>query len=477
MIRLCLPVCVAVCCACSAEPLPAGHYSITTGQETDTYSLEPAPVTYTVSSLSSTESNATVTQVETSSQPITTIEIPATGTNWYWLKGEDADGSRRVQATSFAISGVTAAGYQYPLFAGRTDAFCRPPGEFVTAQGDHPPTGLVWGRYLWALGGSSDTSMATDSYDLIGWGESSPQTTDNSFSTLTCPEQPCKFESFAAYSYYDSTTIYQFGLGIGADWAISLNVYDGTSQSVTAPTKGFTSWAEIAGGRTLTTDSGDVYVVGATRSSAESSAVLEISAATGNQLAGRALNATRMGAAATYIENIGLVVIGGNATEPDVEILAPAGSTFTKLTYPADPDGVQGAALVAANSASSNIVWRIGGRKADGTPAPSVAYDLACAQECVSQPLTGRDLDVPTATGFFYKENRIVVGEQADGTMVAWRITDTDTTPILQRRPRRSASAVQLPNGFVALVGGTLLVDGSDAGNGGDALSLELVAL
>ena len=69
------------------------------------------------------------------------------------------------------------------------------------------------------------------------------------------------------------------------------------------------------------------------------------------------------------------------------------------------------------------------------------------------------------------------MGEQADGTMVAWRVTDTTTTPIPQRQPRRAASAVQLPNGFVALVGGTLIADGTDAGDGGDALSLELVAL
>lgn len=474
MIRLCLPACVAVCCACSAEPLPAGHYHVLTGQETDTYSREPAPVTYSVTAYSSTDSNAAPTEVATSPQPISFIEVPTSGTNWYTVTGEDADGVRRIQATSFAISGITVAGYEYPLFAGRTDAFCRPPGAFLTAQGDHPPVGLVWGRYLWAAGGSSDTFLATDSYDLIAWSESSPQTSDNSFSKLKCPEQPCKFESFATYSYYDTTTVYQFALGIGADWALSLNVYDGTSKDVNVPA-GLASWADIAGGRTLTSAAGAIYVVGATRSSAESTAVLEISTDTGSNVALRSLNATRMGAAATYLENIGLVVIGGNATEPGVEILAPADDTFMKLTYPADD--VQGAALVAANSLNSNIVWRIGGRKADGTAAPSVAYDLACVQDCTPQPLTGLDLDVPAATGFFYHDKRIVVGEQADGTMIAWRVTETATTPIPQRQPRRAATAVQLPNGFIALVGGTLLADGSDAGNGGDALSLELVAL
>jgi hypothetical protein len=467
MTRPWLPACLALCFGCSAEPLPPGHYRITLGQETDTYSRTPSPIKYTASSLSATESNAPLVDLAVSDKPIESIDVPPGGASWYTIKGEDSDGVRRVQATSFAISGTTMAGYDYPLFAGRTDVFCRPPGALVTAQGDHPPSGMVWGRYLWIVGGSSATALATDSYDLVGWGEASAQTSEISFAKLTCPEQPCKFESFATYSFADSSTLYQYALGVGASWAIALNVYDGTSKEVNTPT-GLSSWADLAGGRTLTTYDGAVYVIGATRSSAESTAVLEISTATESELAARSLNAPRKHAAATYIEKQGLIVLGGSATAAGAEVLAPGSNKFTTLPYP--PDEVQGAALVAQDSFTSSVVWRIGGRNADGSPAASVAYDLSCTQDCQVQPLTGLDLDVVTATGFFHSENRIVVGEQADGTMVAWRLSPSEATPIEQRQLRRSASAVQLPNGFVALVGGTL-VDGSSA------LGLELVAL
>ncbi len=463
-------------CACSANPLPSGHYVITTGQETDTFSLSPAPTKYTVSSLSATASNATLTEVTTSDAPIERIEVSPLDSNWYSLKGEDSDGTRRVQATSFPVSGITMAGYDYPLFAGRTDAFCRPPGALVTDQGDHPPVGLVWGRYVWALGGGTSSSIASDSYDLVAWQEAAPQTYDNSFSALSCPEQPCEFQSFATYAAYDSVSGYtnQYALGISADWAMGIDIGAGTSQSVDVQVAGLSSWADVAGGRTYNANSGAVYIVGATRSTVESNAVLEIS--TDTKLYARGLAAARLNAAAAYVEGQGLVVVGGNSTAssdsstPGVEVLAPGGDKFTSLPFPFDD--VQGAALVAENSTDSTIrvVWRIGGRKSDGTAAPSVSYDLACTQDCQAQALPGLDIAVAKAVGYGFGESRIVVGEQDDGTMAAWRVTESETTAIPQRELRKSATVVELPNGFIALVGGKRISDNTPA------MNLELVA-
>ena len=471
MTRRLLTISILICCACSADPLPSGHYIITTGQETDTFSLSPAPTKYTLSSLSATDSNASLTAVSSSDKPIESIQVPPSGANWYSLKGEDADGIRRVQATSFPVSGLTMAGYDYPLFAGRTDAFCRPPGALIKAQGNHPPAGMIWGRYLWVLGASSMSTITTDSYDLIAWGQTSAQTSSNSFATVTCTKTPCAFQSLATYETFDSNNYLtgEFALGIGTNWANAIDVYGGTIVDVNLPAD-LPSWADIAGGRTLTTIAGGSYIVGATRSSAESSAVLEV--ATDSNLYAFGLNKARQNAAATYIEGQGLVVIGGisadDSTSSGIELLAPDGTKFASLPYPTDH--VQGAALVAGNS-TGNIVWRIGGRNSDGTPAPSVSYDLSCTQDCTPQPLTGLDVDVITAVGFGYADKRIVVGEvDADGTMDAWRLTDTTVTRIPQREPRKSATAFELPNGFIALIGGTLVSDGSDA------LNLELVA-
>jgi hypothetical protein len=470
MTRRLLTISILICGACSADPLPPGHYVIITGQETDTFSLSPAPTKYTVSSLSETDSNASLTVVSTADKPIESIQVPPSGKNWYTLKGEDADGVRRVQATSYPISGLTMAGYDFPLFAGRTDAFCRPPGALTTAQGNHPPAGMIWGQYLWVLGASSMSAITTDSYDLVGWGPS-VQTSSNDFATVTCTTTPCAFQSLATYETFDSNNYLtgEFALGVGTNWANAIDLYEGTIVDVKLPAD-LPSWEDIAGGRTLRTISGASFIVGATRSSSESTAVLEVS--TSNTLVPLGLNTKRQNAAATYIEGQGLVVIGGisadDSTSSGIELLAPDGTKFSSLPYPTDH--VQGAALVAGNS-TGNVVWRIGGRNGDGTPASSVSYDLSCAQDCTPQPLTGMDVDVITAVGFGYADKRIVVGEvDSDGTMDAWRLTDTTVTRIPQREPRRSATAFELPNGFIALVGGTLVSDGSDA------LNIELVA-
>lgn len=451
--------------ACSAEPLPAGRYRITTGQETDIYTQSPAPVTFTVSKQSSLDDNASWITVSNSNAPVQTIEVETAGSNWYTLQGTDAAGTRRIQANSFAISGVGMAGYEYPLFVGRTDIFSRPPGFLLTAQGDHPPVGIVWGRYLWALGGAGVSAVQTDSYDLIEWAEAAAGST-GSLSSLTCPQQPCRVESLALYSAYNSTTSNydQYALAIGGTWALGIDVYSATSVAANPPT-GLSSWADIAGGHTVTNSSGASFIVAATRSGTGSTAVLEV--ATDSKLYARNLGAQRQRAAAAYVSNYGLVVVGGSGTAAGAELLAPSTTSFVSLPYP--PDETQGAALLRT-SLSSGVLWRIGGRKLDGTPAPSVAYDLACVQNCQPTPLVGFDVDVSQAQGFGYGDYRIVVGEKGDGTMVAWRITNAGLVEIPQRLPRRSATAFQLPNGFVALVGGTLVSDGSPA------MALELVA-
>ncbi len=62
--------------ACSADPIPAGYYTINTGQETDTLTMSPAPVSFTVIS---EDASGNTSQVQTSSTPITTINVGITG--------------------------------------------------------------------------------------------------------------------------------------------------------------------------------------------------------------------------------------------------------------------------------------------------------------------------------------------------------------------------------------------------------------
>jgi hypothetical protein len=179
----------------------------------------------------------------------------------------------------------------------------------------------------------------------------------------------------------------------------------------------------------------------------------------------------RLGAAATYIKDHGLLISGGDAsgvaTNPGVEFLSETGTDFVGIPYAAD--AVTGAALVP--EITGTRVWRVGGRNSDNTPAPTLVYDVACTSNCPPpDTMPAFDLDVTNAQGFKFNKARIVIGETSDGTMVAWRLTDTAPIAIPLREPRRNSSVYSLPNGFAAIIGGTLVSDGTPA------TSIELVA-
>ena len=292
---------------------------------------------------------------------------------------------------------------------------------------------------------------------------------------MTCPRLPCRFQSIANYAG-------EFGLGIGSDWAKYVDI---TAETVTDidPPSGMSSWSEVSGGRSIDAATGASYVVGPTRSDSPSTLVVEL--ATDGKMKPRLLSAPRQQAAAAYINTNstqGLLVVGGSADGAGAEFLADSATAFVALPYPADP--VVGAALLAEPTGSR--VWRVGGKLSptDPTPAPTVVYDLACQAGCTPEALPAYDLVVTNAYGFSFgsttdatdsdggvviDDRRVVIGEQDDGTMVAWRISATAVTPVPIREPRKYSTVSSLPNGFAALIGGTL-------SDGTPATSLELLA-
>jgi hypothetical protein len=448
--------------ACSADAIPAGHYILTTGQETDTFTMDPAPVTFQTSSM---DRSGVITVIATSDKPITSIEVGITGANFYMEDGVDAQGVRRAQATSNMLDGSTMAGHDVPLFIGRTDAFCRPPGALKTAQGNHPPVGIFWSQWLWMAGASSNNQIISEGYDLVGWNQAD---TPSFLAALSCPSLPCQIESIANYAG-------QFSLAIGPNWAMAIDVSNQTTTGVDAPAD-LSSWSYISGGRTYETETGASFVVGPTRSDSASQKVLEL--ASDGSLDTFTLDVPRQSAASTYVYKQGLLIVGGSSDGPGAEYLPESGTAFVSLPYPADP--VIGAALVPESDGTR--VWRMGGKlPADGSPAPTVVYDIACTNsgtdagtDCSAgpEPLPSFDMDVPitNAYGFSFNGSRLVIGEQDDGTMVVRKITDSGLVPVTLREPRQAATVYTLPNGFAALIGGTLISDGSQA------KSLELLA-
>ena len=438
--------------ACSADPIPSGHYKITTGQESDTLTLSPAPIAFETSSV---DASGKTSVIQTSDKLMESIDVGISGSNFFLEKGEDSQGERRVQATSYYISSTSLAGYDVPLFLGRSDAFCRPPDAIATAQGDHPPVGVFWGETIWMAGASSNNQIVSEGYDLVGWKRvDAPSFLTN----ISCPKLPCRFQSIANYAG-------RYGLAIGADWAIYADIQLQTTQSVDPPSG--ISWSDVSGGRTINATSGAVFIAGPTRSDSPSSSIVEL--ATDGTMKFLPLATSRQNAAVTYIDKQGLLVVGGSADGSGAEFLSETGTAFTNLPYAADP--VVGAALVPETTGTR--VWRVGGRMpSDGTPAPTLVYDFAstCTAPCAPEALPSFNLDVTNAYGFSINGSRIVIGEQDDGTMVAWRLTDTEAIPVALREPRRSATVYSLPNGFAALIGGTLISDSTQA------KSLELLA-
>ena len=165
-----------------------------------------------------------------------------------------------------------------------------------------------------------------------------------------------------------------------------------------APPAGI-SFLDVVGGAVIAGDDGAAYVVGATRATA-SDVVLRLG--DDGSLAVRHLLRARAGAAATWVDGRGLVVVGGIATgdgAASVELLAPGATSSAALPFAADV--TVGAVLAQAG----------GGRLVRVSPDGKVdAFDLGCATACTPTvaeaklaPATARadDAMVPLDRGGF----------------------------------------------------------------------------
>jgi hypothetical protein len=122
-----------------------------------------------------------------------------------------------------------------------------------------------------------------------------------------------------------------FVLSIAADGTASeIDLNSGSTAAVSAPS-GLSSFLDVAGGTVLIGDDA-TYLVGASRTSSPSAAILRL--ASDGTLSARSLLTARAGAAITYVSGVGVVAIGGSATGAGVEIATSSSSTA--LPYPAD---------------------------------------------------------------------------------------------------------------------------------------------
>ncbi len=426
--------------------------ALTTGQETDVMARDPAVTRVDVSARAA-EGDV---EVQASAAPGGTFdlgELPADRLYTFEATGVDASGAAvvRGRSLSIALSALSAGSTTIPLFVQRAATWARPDGGLARAHVDAPAAAFAE-QFLFTSGGTSargaggpEDAATSDFYDLLSLG-----------GAVSDP-MPRAARSVVARG--------AALLVVGDDGASWVDFDAGTVDAAALP-EGLGSFADVAGGRVVEAADGVSVLVGATRAEGPTAAVLLVAA--DGALTATSLTAARAGAAATYVAGVGVVVAGGSATAPGLELYADGSNAFAARDFP--PDAVTGAA--AAPALAGAVVALVGG--SDGAdPAPTRTLDLACASGCTATAAEPALAAVARdATAYALPDGRLLVagreaGENGATRTFAFALGDAEAAELVLREPRRGATPVPAPNGTLGIVGG-LHPDGSPA------LSVEL---
>ena len=441
---------LALTTGCSSEDPASATIVLTAGQETDAFTRDPAPQRLVLQAVST--SGATEQMLDIA-WPTSGFEIGDYNPDQvvaFEAFGRDATGQDILRGATIYHALWTLDGANVPMFMGRLGELSRPSGVMTSTRVDGVAA-VVDARFIVSVGGTdasgsdgSDTDPAAfAAYDLGLWSASP--------AIETFPRNP---KSLAM-------VLGRYGLAIddgGASW-FDFATYGAVNAE---PPEGL-SFSEVAGGEVIYGEDGESYVVGPTRMTDPSSAVLRINAE--GVLSVVRLPTARVGAAASYVPNRGLVLIGGHASDPGVLLLQPDATSFAPLAYPADAVTGAGAAVV-----DEDRVLLAGG--SDGTtPALTRLLDLSCTSSCAATEL-GDGLAPPGITDAWARatgpDEVVVVGpsDEVEPSTRFVRIGGLNTIPSVEpvslREPRVGATPIALFGRSIALVGGRKL-DGAGA--------------
>ncbi len=427
---------IAAVAACGSSA--SGTLAITVGGESDALTRSPAPTKLIVDAI---DADGGVTNLASATLPTSNIDLGD--------QDQDTIANVRVNATDdtgkILLTGMTLpiqygalSGTSTPVFIQRNGEFARLPSTLGDSR-SAPIVSLVIGQYILLGGGTNITDGTSQLYDT---GSLSPYD-----SPPTLPRVPASIAN-------DGTDI----LVIDANGGTWLELSDSTTADATAPSGG--TYAEVAGGATVTDGNGVSYVVGCTRTTgAATPRVLRID--TDETLAFLALSEPRLGAAATWVAGKGLVIVGGSSSGAGVEILPPgATATSTALAYPSDATtGSSATALDASH------VLVAGGVDSKGTAVAVREFDLGCAGTCVAVPWTnGPTVALPTSQLFWLGfdgnvNDALLFGDDSTGASHVFRLGPTTSTELAFKIPRSGARAVALDIPAIAVVGGSNVVE------------------
>jgi hypothetical protein len=404
--------------ACSSTP--TGTIALAVGQETDAFSRAPAPTSLTVEKIDSSGHASTLATVALPADSINLPDLSQDDDGIVRVSAKDDAGNVLLRGQSLPVTFGALAGLTLDVFVQRTGELARMPSDFDDRPS--PVLASVYGRYALAAGGSSATGALYDVFTLSALPN-----------PPTLPRTPLSVASYGTVL-----------LLIDKAGATAFDLADSTSTVVSAPDGG--SFAEVAGGASLFASDGSQYVVGATRTSGDPTArVLKIDASGVASFV--SLSAARLGAAAAWVEGRGLVVVGGSGAAPGVEVLGAGATAGSALAFA--PDATAGAGAAALDGAHVVV--------AGGTAAPR-ALDLGCAPSASTTCTTSwPPLPAPLARASVYpidKASAFVVGDDAAGTMHAYRIGPSNALEIALKIPRKLARTLALPTGAIAIVGG-----------------------
>ncbi|WP_437693370.1 hypothetical protein [Sorangium sp. So ce176] len=435
------------CVGCASEPRTI-TVEVVPGHETGAFQEDP-PVARVEVTAAAIEGDVTVSASAAPGGALDFGEIPADRAYTFEVRGLDAGGATVARGRS--ASGIHLAalsGEVLSLFAQRTGRWSRPPGGLAASRVGAPGAALAE-RYLILTGGGAAAVSAAagevdpariDAYDIAGWGGSA--------SSGALPR--------AALSLVVRGDLLLAIDDEGATWT---DLVAGQSAEAALP-MGLGSFAEVAGGRTIEATDGRSFVVGAARAGepAEapgqpSDAVLVVGVDLTLSVA--RLRHARAGAAAVWVEGVGLVVAGGSAEGAGVEVLGDGATAFLPRAFP--PDAARGAGAAVTGPGEIALVGGVQG----GAPAPTRRLAPGCAASCAAVEVAGAALPaaVVDVAAFALPGGRVLaVGSEAgDGGLTRSFAVDVAAAQIEElplREPRRGATAVPAPNGTLALLGG-----------------------
>jgi hypothetical protein len=464
---------LAAVAACSSQD--SATIQLTWGGEPTTFTQAPAVTRIVIQSVDTGSSTATTlgsAPVSASTISLTSQSESTTATLEAW--GFDAEDAGVVfGATVPLLFGDIVGNNDLPIFVARIGQFARAPGPPPGDSRQAPLLSLVQGQYLFVAGGTAEDGGTVSETDA-GPAFTPTSTTElydfGQFQTLASPPTLPSLDGGALFAPQSVAVTGTVAWLVGAQGGLYLDLSSNTPEQITEPTGG--SFTNVAGGITLTDAQGTQYIVGATRTTgAPTAALLEINPndvsnmtyPDGN-VAWLTLTEPRLGAAATWVNNIGKIVItGGSASGSGVEVIDPVAGTTTgaatgtPLPYPADPSSGSGAAAFP----NSNYVLLAGGLLPNGQDAGVRVIDAACTTACAPTWWTSLPTALATAQVFVLSDtssetSALVIGnEPGTGLTHAFLVTGpASTTPSTSDADASEALVVETEAGVVVTAAG-----------------------